>query len=119
MLEIGLKFVGRYHEDYSNMQSHSEHPCSLSDSVPHRVPPRNLGKDALHLASVLTARVNDDYCYRGSIDRQRSLLSRALVRGELDQLLKAFFTDPIIRLANVKVERSRTHRAALVALSIF
>lgn len=50
----------------------------------------NLKDEALYLASILCARLSDPV--KGGDGR--GLLSRALARGELDQFLVAFFSDP-------------------------
>lgn len=50
----------------------------------------NLKDEALYLGSILRARLSDS----AKSGNGRGLLSRALARGELDQFLVAFFSDP-------------------------
>lgn len=50
----------------------------------------NLKDEALYLASVLRARLSESSMGKDG----RGLLSRALARGELDQFLVDFFSDP-------------------------
>lgn len=50
----------------------------------------NLKEEALYLGSILCARLSDS----AKDGNGRGLLSRALARGELDQFLVAFFSDP-------------------------
>ncbi|CAN0416283.1 unnamed protein product, partial [Ectocarpus sp. 8 AP-2014] len=77
---------------------------------PRQPPPRaapyvaNLKDEALYLASILCARLSDPV--KGGDGR--GLLSRALARGELDQFLVAFFSDPAnLSFAREKVEARR------------
>ncbi|CAM9202957.1 unnamed protein product [Scytosiphon promiscuus] len=77
--------------------------------------------EALYLASILRARLSDSA--RGGDGR--GLLSRALARGELDQFLVAFFSDPSnllfarekvearrIKIAKISAKRSVLHRSS-------
>lgn len=71
----------------------------------------NLKDEALYLASILRARLSDSAIGGDG----RGLLSRALARGELDQFLVAFFTDP----ANLLFAREQVgrHTSSITATS--
>lgn len=88
----------RRHRDSSRGTTRLRHLPSLSPPPPQSPQPpstaalyaANLKDEALYLSSILRARLSDS----ANGGDGRGLLSRALARGELDQFLVAFFSDP-------------------------
>lgn len=79
--------TSRLHHLPSLSTSTSPPPQPTSSSALYAA---NLKDEALYLASILRARLSDSAIGGDG----RGLLSRALARGELDQFLVAFFSDP-------------------------
>lgn len=71
----------------TNLTQRQQPPQPLSTDALHAA---NLKDEALYLGSILRARLSDS----AKNGNGRGLLSRALARGELDQFLVAFFSDP-------------------------
>lgn len=79
--------------DHLHLPSLSLSPCPSQPPQPPSttaLSAANLKEEAIYLASILRTRLSDS-ANRGD---GRGLLSRALARGELDEFLVSFFSDP-------------------------